>query len=156
MELVNEWSPTEKNRKYDTPFRTDSTCEKELMAALKLTGNALRKAEMEYNAKFGHTLGWIQNIAPKDRIEFFYIDYHLATQIVAHTLPGFKGLKRCIKYLASNPHKPTFYPYNSYDGSNFIRLTWSGNKFEYYTTNHCLECHQDKDHTRILNIIRLV
>ena len=28
-----------------------------------LTGNALRKAEMEYHGKFGHTIGWIHHIA---------------------------------------------------------------------------------------------
>ena len=28
MELVNEWCPTGKFRHFDTPFRTDSECEK--------------------------------------------------------------------------------------------------------------------------------
>ena len=48
MELVNEWFPTGKFRKFDTPFRADSTHEKELMSALTLTRNDLHKAEMEY------------------------------------------------------------------------------------------------------------
>ena len=46
MELVNEWLPTRKFRKIDTPFRTDSAYKKELMTALPLTGHALHKVEM--------------------------------------------------------------------------------------------------------------
>ena len=75
---------------------------------------------------------------------------------MAPTLPGFQGIKICVQYLASHPHKPIFYPYNYYDGSNFIRLTWSGNQVEYHTTQNCLECHQDADHDRIINKRRSV
>ena len=32
----------------------------------------------------------------------------------------------------------------------------SGNQVEVRTTKHCLECHQDADHARILNIRRSV
>ena len=46
LELVNEWFPTVKSRKVDTPFSTDSTYENELMAAPLLTVNALHKAEI--------------------------------------------------------------------------------------------------------------
>ena len=63
MELVNEWFPTGKFRNVDTPFWTDSSYEKELLAALPLSGHALHKEEMEYHGKFGHTLGRIQQIA---------------------------------------------------------------------------------------------
>ena len=47
MELVNECSPTRKFRKADKPFCIDYAHEKELLAALPLTGNTLHKAEME-------------------------------------------------------------------------------------------------------------
>ena len=80
----------------------------------------------------------------------------MATQTVAPTLPGFQDIKRCVQYLAIHPHKPIFYPSNSYDGSNVIRLTRSGNKVEDHTTQNGLECHQDADHIRILNIRRSV
>ena len=63
----------------------------------------------------------------------------LETQTVAYTIPGFQGIKNFIQYLASHYHKLIFYPYNSYDGSNFIRLTWSGYQVEYYTTHNFLE-----------------
>ena len=59
------------------------------------------------------------------RIDLCYAICRLATQAVAPNLPGFQGIKRCVKYMASQPHKPIFYPYNYYDGSNVIRLTWS-------------------------------
>ena len=108
------------------------------MAALPLTGHALHKAEMEYHGKFGHTLGRIQQIALMSRIDLCYANCHLATQTVSPTLPGFQGIKQCVKYLASHPHKPIFYPYNSYDGSNVIRLTWSGNQVEDHKTKNCL------------------
>ena len=48
MELVNEWFPTGSFRNVDTPFRTDSSYEKELLAALPLTRHYLHKAEMEH------------------------------------------------------------------------------------------------------------
>ena len=80
----------------------------------------------------------------------------LGIQTVAPTLPGLQGIKRCVQYLASHPHKNIFYPSTSYDGSNFTRLTWSGNQFEYYTTHNCLEYHQYADHDIILNRRRSV
>ena len=69
MELVNEWFPTGKFRNDDTPFRTESSYEKELLDALPLKGHALHKVEMEYHGKFGHTLGRIQHIALMSRID---------------------------------------------------------------------------------------
>ena len=75
---------------------------------------------------------------------------------MAPILPGFQVIKRCVKYLASHPHKTIFYPSYTYDGSNFIRLTWSGSQVEDHKTQNCLECHQYAGHARILNIQRLV
>ena len=46
MELVNEWLPTGKFINVDTPFWTDSSYEKELLADLTLTLHALQKSEM--------------------------------------------------------------------------------------------------------------
>ena len=116
MELLNEWFPTGNFRKVDTPFRTDSTYEKELMAALTLTGNALHKAVLEYHEKSGHTIGRMQHIGLMSRTDICYATFRLATQIVAPTLPGFQGTNPCVKYLDSHPHKPIFYPYSSYYG----------------------------------------
>ena len=42
------------------------------------------------------------------------------------------------------------------DGSNGIKLTWSEMQVEYYTIDNFLECHQDADHTKILNRRRSV
>ena len=91
--------------------------------------------------KFEHTIGRIQHIALMSRIDRCYATCNLATQTVAPTLPGFQGTKRYVQYLYSHPHKPIFYPSNYYDGSNFTKLTWSGNKVEDHTTQNCLECH---------------
>ena len=55
-ELVNEWSPTGKCRKVDTPVSTEYAYEKELMDAFTLAGNVLNKSEKEYHGKFGHTI----------------------------------------------------------------------------------------------------
>ena len=108
------------------------------MSALPLTLNALHKTEMEYHRKFGHTLGIIQLIAIMIIIDICYSTCHLSTQTVAPTLPSFQGIKLCVRYLASHPCKPIFYPHNYYDGSNVIRLTWNGNQVEDYTTQNCL------------------
>ena len=82
---------------------------------------------MEYNEKFGHTLGRIQKIALMNRIDICYTTCHLSTQTVEPTLPGFQGIKCCVKYLASHPHKHIFYPSSYYDGSNVTIIKWSGN-----------------------------
>ena len=123
MELLNEWFPTGKFRNVDIPFRTDSSHENELLAAFPLTGHALQKAEMEYRGKFGHKIGRIQHISLMSIIDLFCATCRLENQNVAPTLPGFQVIKRCVQYLASHPHKTIFYPSNSYDGSNVIRLT---------------------------------
>ena len=72
---------------------------------------------------------------------------------MAHFITGFKGIKKCIQYIAIHPKKPIFYPSDSYDGSNTIRCTWSGTQVEELTTHNCLEYHQDADHARIINMI---
>ena len=85
-----------------------------------------------------------------------YTYFHTETQTVAPTLPVFQGLKHCIKFLASHPHKNIFYPSNSYYGSNAIRLTWSRNQVEDYTAQNFLECYQDSYHDTIINSRRSV
>ena len=70
---------------------------------------------------------------------------------MAHNIPGLQGLKCCIKYLASHPHKPIVYPSNYYDGSNVIKLTWSENQVEDYITQNSLEYNQDTNTYRIIN-----
>ena len=116
MELVNRWFPNGKFKKVDTNFRTDSTYEKEIMAALPLTGNALHKVEMEYHGKFGHTLGTIQHISLMSRLGICYATYNLSTQNVAPNISGFQGIERCVQYIAIQPNKTIFYPYNYYYG----------------------------------------
>ena len=106
---------------------------------------------MEYSGKSGQNLGRIHHISLMSIIEICCEAFHLETQTVAPTLTGFQGIKRGIKYLYIHPHKPIFYPYNYYDGSHVIRLIWSGNQVEDYTTHNCLECHKDAYHARIIN-----
>ena len=72
MELVNEWFPTGKFRKVDIHFRTDSAHEKDLLAALPLTGHALHKTEMKYHGKFGHTLLRIQKNSLMSKTDLCY------------------------------------------------------------------------------------
>ena len=69
---------------------------------------------MEYNGNFGHTLGNIQHISLMNIIDVCYATCRLDTQTVAPTLTGFQGIKRCVQFLASHPHKPIFYPSSSY------------------------------------------
>ena len=106
---------------------------------------------MEYHGKFGHTLGRIQHIALMSRIDILNATFSLSTQTVAPTLTGFQGIKRCVQYLASHPHKNIFYPSTYYYGSNVIILTCIGNQVEYYTTHNWLEFRQDADHNIIIN-----
>ena len=126
------------------------------MAALTLTRHAPHKTEMQYHGKFVHTLVSIKQIALMIIIELCYETCTLASQTVAPNLPGFQGIKRCVQYMDSHLHKLIFYPSNSYDRSNIISITWSGNRVEDHTTHNCLECHQDADHDIIINRRRSV
>ena len=56
-------------------------------------------------------------------IDIYYTACSLETQTMAPTFTGFQGIKLCIKYMSSHPTKKIFYPSNSYDGLNVIRLT---------------------------------
>ena len=107
------------------------------MDALPLTGHSLHTAEMEYNGNFVHTLVRIQHISLMSIIDICYATCCLATQTVASTLPGFQGIKCCVQYLYSHPHKPIFYPSNYYYGSNFISLIWIGDQVEDHIINNC-------------------
>ena len=62
------------------------------------------------------------------RIRICYAEFRLATQTVPPTIHGFQDINICIQHLDSNPHKPIFYPFISYDGSNIIILRCSGNQ----------------------------
>ena len=90
------------------------------------------------------------------RNDIFYTAYSIATQTMSPTITGFQGIKHCIQYLASHPHKPIFYLYNFYYVSNVTRLTWSGNQVEYHTTQNILECHKYADYAKPLNRRRSV
>ena len=63
---------------------------------------------MEYHGKFGHTIGRIQQLFLKSRIEICYATFFIANQNVAPILPDFQGIKRRVQYLASHPHKTIF------------------------------------------------
>ena len=111
---------------------------------------------MEYHGKFGHNLGRIQQIYLMNRTDICYTICGIETQIVARTLSSFQCIKRCVQYLANQPHKTIFYPSNYYDGSNFTRLKWSWNQVEYQKTHNFLECHQYAYYNRIINRRRSV
>ena len=72
------------------------------------------------------------------RIDIFYTALCLGTQTMSPTLPGFQYIKMCIQYIYNHTHKPILYPSDSYDGSSYIRLIWSRNQVQYYTTQNCL------------------
>ena len=84
------------------------------------------------------------------RTDIFYTAFRLSTQTAATNIPGFQVIKLCIQYLAYHPHKPISHPSNSYDRSNLIGLTLSGNQVEKYTTHNFLECYQDDGHDIVL------
>ena len=111
---------------------------------------------MEYHGNFGHARGRIQLIALMSIIDLCYATSCIDTQTVSPNLPGFQGIKCWVQYMASHTHKPIFYISNSYDGSNVIRIIWSGNKVEYHTTQNYLECNKYADHSIIINIRRSV
>ena len=121
------------------------------MAAVNSIGNDPNMEEMEYPGKLVHTIGHIQHTDIMRIFDIFYKAFLLVTQNMAPTTNGFQGLNKCIQYLANYPHKPVFYPYNSYDIPNIIISSWGGTQVEDYTTHNCLEFHQDNYHSIITN-----
>ena len=67
---------------------------------------------MEYHGKYGHNLERIKHIALMIRLEICYATCRLSNQIVKPNIPGFQGIKRCVQFFSSHPHKPIFYPSN--------------------------------------------
>ena len=106
---------------------------------------------MKCHEQFGDTNWRIQHVSLKSIIDLCYATCPIATQTLTPTLPSYQLIKGCIQYMASHPHNTIFYPSNSYDGSNFIRLTLIVNQVEYHKTQNYLEFHQDADHARIIN-----
>ena len=85
---------------------------------------------MEYHVNFVHAIGQIQHISPMSRIDICYTACCPSTQTLGPTLPVFHGINWRIQYLASQPNKPIFYPYNYYYVSNVIILGRIGDQFE--------------------------
>ena len=61
-----------------------------------------------------------------------------------------------MQYLVTHPHETIFCPSNSYEGSNFIIIIWSGYQVEDYTNHNFLKFYKDADHALIVNKIRSV
>ena len=91
-----------------------------------------------------------------NRTGICYTHCCVETQTMATNIPCFQSIKGCTKYLSIYPHKHILYPSNSYNVSNVIRLAWSGDQCEDYTTQNCFECHQYVDHAINLNRRQLV
>ena len=69
---------------------------------------------------------------------------------MAHDLPGFKGLKRCIRYIDNHP-KTIFHPSCPYEGSNMIGLTRSGYQVKDHTNQNYLKLYQYEEHASNMN-----
>ena len=128
MELVNKWYPSVKFRDFSTPFQTYPKYENQQMDEFPLTGNSLQQAEMEYNVRCVHNIRRIHHIEMIIRIKICYISFHLGTQTLAYTLPGFQCPKRCIQHLTNHLQKPILYTSNYHYLSTVIIHTWSKNQ----------------------------
>ena len=58
---------------------------------------------MEYHGKFGHTIGRMQHISLMIIFDICYAYCYISTKNVTPTLPGFRGIKICIQYMAIHP-----------------------------------------------------
>ena len=125
------------------------------MDAVPSTWNDIYKSEMEQHGKFGHNLGQIHKTAIMIRVEICYTACNLGNHMWCLLFLYINISKDVLNSLIVTPTN-LFYPFNSYGGSNVIRLTWSVNQVEDYTTQNCLECHQYADHARTINRRRLV
>ena len=110
---------------------------------------------MEYHGKFGHNIVQINHIDIMNRVLIFTNPATLRPKLWRILFLSFKLPKYVFNILILTLKK-IFYPYNYCDGSNVISLAWSGNQVEDYTDQNCLECHQDADHTKIINRRRSV
>eukprot|EP00956_Cyclotella_meneghiniana_P015837 scaffold24602_cov53-Cyclotella_meneghiniana.AAC.1 len=93
-----------------TPFRTDSQYEIDLLEQLPLQGKDLKEAEKKYGGSFASILGDVMHVWVWSRLDIGYATTRLSQYTHAPNAAAFAGLYRILRYLATHPHRPIFYP----------------------------------------------
>lgn len=132
-----------------TPFRTDSQYEIDLSEQLPATKEELKKLIEKYGAPFASILGDIMHVWVWSRLDIGYATSRLSQYTHAPNTAAFQGLYRILRYLATHPHRPIFYPAGiSLDDYQELRVDFDAPNFESMNIPNGLCEVVDADHAR--------
>ena len=144
-----DWKVAESGLKaVHTPFRTDSQYEIDLLEQLPLQGKDLKEAEKKYGGSFASILGDIMHVWVWSRLDIGYATTRLSQYTHAPNAAAFAGLYRILRYLATHPHRPIFYPRRPVTDVHELRFEYDAPSFESITLPNGLLEMVDSDHAR--------
>ncbi len=111
--IINKWFPpslTERIKGVDTLFRTDPQYERALSEQLPATGDDLKCLEKKYGGKYNAIIGQVLHPQQVSRFDTGFAVSHLAQFNVAPNEAVFEGTHWLMRYYATHPHFPIFYP----------------------------------------------
>jgi hypothetical protein len=86
------------------------------MEQLPATGKELKVLKEKYGGAFPGILGELMHIECLSRFDLSYTIHRLGAYTHATNAAAFAGLYRAIRYLATHPDRPIFYPNQEMDG----------------------------------------
>ena len=151
--IINKYFPPSKIEEsklkpVHTPFRTDSEYEKELMEQLPATGQELKALEERYGGTFAGILGELMHVECISRFDLSYTIRRLGAYTHAPNAAAFAGLYRALRFLATHPHRPIFYPNRKMDGYDDLTVHFDPPKFNSIKIPQGLCNIVDSDHAR--------
>jgi hypothetical protein len=138
----------ERFKTQDTPFRTDSTFERELQESLPATGKELARLEKEFKGSCLMHIGTLGHVAQMSRFDISYATTRLDQLSCAPSEAAFIAVKQIYRYLATYPHMPIFYPRNKIHGTQEIRYDYDPGNFHRMIVSNNLSIWPDADHAR--------
>jgi len=137
-----------KMKEVHTPFRTDNQYEIDLMEQLPATKEQLQDLELRYGGGFSSILGEIMHVWVFTRLELGYGISRLSQYTHGPNAASFAGLYRMLRFMATHPHRPIFYPRLSLEEQQELRADFDYPKYESIILPNGLAEMVDADHAR--------
>lgn len=132
-----------------TPFRTDNQFELDLLEQLPATKEELTLLEKKYAGGFSSILGEIMHVWVWSRPEIGYATTRLSQYTHVPNAASFQGLYRVLRFLATHPHRPIFYPAGlSLDDWQELRVDFDPPNYKSMDIPNSLCEAVDADHAR--------
>jgi hypothetical protein len=150
--MVKKHFPPEKigDSKMKTVHRTDTKYEKDLMEQLPVNvkGKDLNALVERHGAPFNSMLCDIMHVVVWSRFDCGYATTRLSKYSHASNEAPFARLHRILRYFATHPHRPIFYPCNKLEGYKELRVDYNSPNFDFIELPNGLAIVVDSEHTR--------